>query len=205
MLNSLLNAATGWYVRRGLRAYHHYPANKTAVILIDAQNAFMASRPTLATSLADLVQLAKSRDFLIIHASITTFSGSLFLTPAHAEIERLLLSQPDAADIASAVKPSLPDIILPSRKTLSIFELSELDALIKSRGLEHLILAGPLADITLDSSLRDAVQRDLHVTVVRDCVSASSPAALELEIKYTMPRYAHLVTDLKNLEQLTHV
>lgn len=142
---------------------------------------------------------------LIIHASITAFSGSSFLTPAHAEIERLLLSQPDAADIASAVKPSLSDIVLPSRKALSIFELSKLDALIKSQGLEHLILAGPLADITLDSSLRDAVQRDLHVTVVSDCVSASSPAALELEIKYTMPRYAHLITDLKNLEQLTHV
>ncbi|RWA52274.1 hypothetical protein AU476_18080 [Cupriavidus sp. UYMSc13B] len=93
--------------------------------------------------------------------------------------------------------------MLPSRTTLSIFGRPEVDALIESRGLEHLILAGPLADLTLDSSLRDAVQRDLHVTVVRDCVAASSQAALELEIRYTMPRYAHLVTDLENLGRLS--
>lgn len=80
--------------------------------------------------------------------------------------------------------------MLPSRKTLSIFGLPEVDALIESRGLEHLILAGPLADLTLDSSLGDAVQRDLHVTVVSDCVAASSPAALKLELRYTEPRYA---------------
>jgi nicotinamidase-related amidase len=75
--------------------------------------------------------------------------------------------------------------------------------LIESRGLEHLILAGPLGDLTLDSSLRDAVQRDLHVTVVSDCVAASSAAALELELRYTMPRYAHLVTELEHLERLS--
>ena len=93
--------------------------------------------------------------------------------------------------------------MLPRRSTLSIFGLPEVDALIESRGLEHLILAGPLGDLTLDSSLRDAVQRDLHVTVVSDCVAASSAAALELELRYTMPRYAHLVTELEHLERLS--
>ncbi|WP_223430487.1 isochorismatase family protein [Pseudomonas sp. GL-B-26] len=102
-----------------------------------------------------------------------------------------------------AVGPSPSDVVLPSPTTLSIFGLPEVDTLIESHDLEHLILAGSLADLTLDSSLRDAVQRDLHVTVVRDCVAASSPAALELEIRYTMPRYAHLVTDLEHLERLS--
>jgi nicotinamidase-related amidase len=199
MLNSLLNATINWFVRRGLRPYHHYPADKTAVIFIDVQRAFLSAKPALAASLADLAKLARSRRFLIIHAPTIAHPDIRFPTPAHRVIERALSSGPDAAEIASSVGPVSADVVLPGRKTLSIFGLAELDALIEARGLEHLILAGPLGDLTLDSSLRDAVQRDLHVTVVSDCVAASSPAALELEVRYTMPRYAHLVTDLQNL------
>ena len=203
MLNRLLNAATAWYLRRGLRAYHQYPADKTAVIFIDVQQAFITPEPDLAESLASLALLARSRGFLVIHASMEVYSQASFPTPAHREIERALSSWPDSAHIASAVDPSPSDIVLPSRTTLSIFGRPEVDALIEAHGLEHLILAGPLADLTLDSSLRDAVQRDLHVTVVRDCIAASSQAALELEIRYTLPRYAHLVTDIENLGRLS--
>jgi nicotinamidase-related amidase len=204
MLNRLLNAATGWYVQRGLRAYHHYPADKTAVVFIDVQRAFVTPESALAESLTGLAQLARSRGFLVVHAPMTVFSGVPFPTPAHREIERLLSNRPDAPDIASAVGLLPSDVVLPKRSTLSIFGLPEVDALIKSHGLEHLVLAGPLGDLTLDSSLRDAVQRDLHVTVVSDCVAASSAAALELELRYTMPRYAHLVTDLEHLQRLSN-
>ncbi|GEP00730.1 cysteine hydrolase [Methylobacterium haplocladii] len=203
MLNSLLNAATGWYVRRGLRAYHHYPADKTAVVLIDVQRAFVGSGQPLSGSLAELARLARSRGFLVIHAPIAADAGAPLQTPAHRQIERALSRQADASDIAPAVGPSPSDVVFPARKTLSVFGLPETDALIEARGLEHLILAGPLADLTVDSSLRDAAQRDLHITVVSDCLAASTPAALELEVRHTMPRYAHLVTDLGDLKRRT--
>ena len=203
MLNRLLNAATGWYVRRGLRGYHHYPADKTAVIFIDVQRAFLGAEQPLSQSLASLAQLARSRGFLVIHAPVTANTGALYQTPAHRRIEHALSKHPNASDIAPAVKPVPSDIVLPERKTLSIFELPAVDALIEKRGLEHLILAGPLGDLTLDSSLRDAAQRDIHTTVVSDCVAASTSAALELEVRYTMPRYAHLVTDLDDLRRRT--
>lgn len=201
MLNSFLNTAINWTLRRGLRAYHRYPADKTAVVFIDVQNAFLSPDFTPAASFAHLAQLARSRGFLVVHAPIAVNTDRTFSTPAHRDIERALSERLDGPDIASVVGPSSADVVLPARKTLSIFGLPEVDALIASRGLEHLILAGPLGDLTLDSSLRDAVQRDLHVTVISDCVAASSPAALDLEIRYTMPRYAHLVTDMKDFER----
>lgn len=199
MLNRFINAATGWYVRRGVRGYHRYPADKTAVVFIDVQQAFLGQEQPLARSLADLARLARSRGFLVIHAPIAVNADARFQTPARRQIDQALAGHPDASDIASAVGPSSRDIVLPGRTTMSIFGLPEVDALIEARGLEHLILAGPLADLTLDSSLRDAAQRDLHTTVVSDCLAASTPSALELEVRYTMPRYAHLVTDLKDL------
>ncbi|THB83539.1 isochorismatase family protein [Pantoea allii] len=203
MLNRLLNAALNWYVRRKVRAYHHYPADKTAVIFIDVQHAFVVKEHSLSRSLTDLAQLAHSRGFLVIHAPITVNADVPFKTPAHRQIEQALAAHASAGDIASAVEPSEGDIVLPPRRTLSIFGEPEVDALIAVRGLEHLILAGPLGDLTLGSSLRDAAQRDLHITMISDCMAASTPSALELEVRYTMPRYAHLITDLKDLRRRT--
>lgn len=201
MLNRLLNAATGWYVRRGLRPYHRYPADRTAVLFIDVQRAFVGPEQPLSRSLADLARLARDSGFLVVHAPMAVSADTPFRTPAHRQIEEAFSRSPDAIDIAPAVGPSPGDVVLPERRTLSIFGSPDVDALIAARGVEHLILAGPLADLTVDSSLRDAVQRDLHVTVLHDCLAASTPAALELEVRYTMPRYAHLVTDLEDLRR----
>ena len=203
MLNRLLNASTGWLVRRGLRSYNHYPADKTAVIFIDVQRAFVGAGQPLADSLAALARLARSRGFLVVHAPIGASAGVTLQTPAHREIDHLLSRHFNAPDIADAVAPVLGDVVLPTRTTLSVFGLPEIDALIAARDIEHVILAGPLGDLTLDSSLRDAAQRDLHTTVVSDCMTASTPAALDLEVGYTMPRYAHLVIDLADLTRRT--
>lgn len=203
MLNRLLNSALAWYAERALRAYHQYPADKTAVVFVDAQRAFVKPGTAFAKSLTGLARLARARGFLVVHAPKAASSGAALPTPAHHEIERALSARADAADIAPAADLSPSDVVLPKRSTLSIFGLPEVDALIKSHGVEHLILAGPLGDLTLDSSVRDAAQRDLHVTVASDCVAASSAAALELELRYTMPRYAHLVAGIEHIERLS--
>lgn len=203
MLNRALNAVNGWLTRRGLRRYNHYPADKTAVIFVDVQRAFVSAGQPLAHSLAGLAQLARSKGFLVVHGSIAPGAGGALKTPAHRQIDDALSRHADAVAIADAVKPMPDEVVLPMRTTLSVFGSPEVDALIAKYGIEHIILAGPLGDWTLDSSLRDAAQRDLHTTVVSDCLAASTPAALELEVRYTMPRYAHLVIDLADLTRRT--
>lgn len=194
MLNRLLNAAMGWYVRRSVRVYHRYPANRTAVLLIDAQRAFVDPLPPLASSLTALARLARSKGILVIHAPIIVDADAAFRTPAHLQIEQALLTSATAAELAISASPG--DVVLSARTTLSLFGSPEIDALIAARAIEHVILVGPLGDLTVDSSLRDAAQRDLRTTVVTDRLAAATPAALELEIRYTMPRHAHLVTEL---------
>src|SRR5438034_5777933 len=100
MLNRLLNAALAWYARRGLRAYHRYPADKTAVVFVDAQRAFVKPGTALAKSLSGLARLARARGFLVVHAPIATLSGVPFPALAHREIERALSARSDAPDIA---------------------------------------------------------------------------------------------------------
>jgi nicotinamidase-related amidase len=203
MLNYLLNSFFAWRVKRAMRSYHAYPADKTAVVFLNVQNAFMKDKPNLVQRLASLAEFAREKKFHVIHAPMSATSEFAFPTPAHVEIERLLTRDLDGPTVVPAVGPQPSDVTLPARSTLSVFGQPKLDELIKTSGLEHLIFAGPLADITVDSSLRDAVQRDCHVTVMSDCISATSESALNLELRHTMPRYAHLITNLKRLKKLS--
>lgn len=202
MINALLNNVSDWYVRRGLRPYHVYPASKTAVVFVNVQEAFVEPSSVLAGKLASLAELARRKQFLVIHAPMSAALSVAFPTPAHLEISRLLSASRDGSGIAPSVGPHPADIVLPARSTLSAYGTPAMDSLIEARGLDHLILAGPLANWTIDSSLRDAVQRDCHATILRDCLDAVSEQALQLEIRYTMPRYAQLVTDLDGFRKL---
>ena len=135
MLNRLLNSATAWYVQRSFRSYHHYPADKTAVVFIDVQNALIAAAPALTESLGSLARLARTQGFLVIHAKMAASSDTRHPTPALIEIERLLSGEADSSDIAAAIGPVYADVVLPERSTLSIFGSSEVDELIDSHGL----------------------------------------------------------------------
>ena len=67
--------------------------------------------------------------------------------------------------------------------------------------IEHLVLAGPYANLAIDSTVRDAVQLDFHVTVLSDCVSAESASEMQA-VQVTLPRFAQTVIGLKKFESL---
>lgn len=92
--------------------------------------------------------------------------------------------------------------MLPPRSAFSVFSSGELDRRLKASGLEHLILAGPLTLITLDSTLRDAAQYDYHVTVLRAGHTAYSDAT-RAAFDRTFWRYAHRVMEMGELQSLT--
>ncbi len=202
MINSLANSIVNWRVARAMKDYHNYPTDKTAVVLVDVQNAFVSDRSDLFERLWSLVEFARGKGIRVIHAPSSAAVERAFPTPAHLEMRRLLQKGDDGEAIVAALGPSESDVTLSPRSTLSVFGLQELDEALEAYGLEHLVFAGPLANITIDSSVRDAVQRDCHVTVLSDCISGASQSAVDHELQHTLPRYAHLITDLSGWRKL---
>ncbi len=73
---------------------------------------------------------------------------------------------------------------------------------LQSKGVEHIIIGGPLANITLDSTVRDGVEQGYHVTLLHDCASAASPDELEATLHVTLQRYAQTHMDLAAFKTL---
>ena len=201
-VNDLLN----WLIRRqatsALAEYRTYQPEQTALVLIDTQRGFLADEPELTEKLAELVDFARRQQYRIIYTPYSADAVHRFPTQAHDQLRSRLGSSPEASDFPECIAPRNDDVVLPPRSSLSAFADTGLNQLLKTSGLEHLILVGPLTLITLDSSVRDGAQYDYHVTVLRDGAGAAASEATRTEFTRTFWRYAQSVLTLQEFMSL---
>lgn len=191
MINYLVNFIIRKYTAFKFRKYQIYPTNSTAVLFVDCQVGFLEGNTTLKTQLELLKNLSIKCGWAVIQSFYKPYDNIL-ATPAHLLLnEKIKNKHKSVFDINCKKSISL----LPSSE-LSIFANEELFQYLKRVGIEHLILAGPMADLRLDSTMRDAVQNDFHVTVLRDVISLSSPKSSLENYDLTLRRYAQTVANL---------
>lgn len=76
-------------------------------------------------------------------------------------------------ELADGLDPR-PDEYLIRKRRYSAFFATELELVLKSYGVETLILLGALTDVCVHYTFADAHQHDYHCRVVTDCVGGSS-------------------------------
>lgn len=201
--DGVLNSVAVWYVRstvsRAMEGYQANPPDARVLVLVDAQNGFLS--PGICEALVAVVDFARNRQYHIIYASWDADTEPALSTPAHDWIASRLRDV-GASAFPTRIAPRDGDTVLRPRSTFSAFSNGELEGQLGASGLDHLILAGPLTLLSLDSTLRDAVQRDYHVTVLRaDDVAYSESSKGAFERTYW--RYAHSVIKPGELQALT--
>ena len=197
--NALMNRLIRGSVTTAMEEYQAYPPGRTALVMVDAQNGFLSNEPDLTRTLAALVDFVRRQRYRIVYTSYDADAVHRFPTTAHDRIASRLNGGPVSDAFPARLAPRDGDIVLPPRSSFSAFSGTELDRRLKSSGLEHLILVGPLTLTTLDSTIRDAAQYDYHVTVLRDGAGAASSDATRAEFESTFWRYAQSVLDLDAL------
>jgi nicotinamidase-related amidase len=160
----------------------------------------MVEQSELASELRHLLDLARMNQFLIVHVP---FGGSAqtYPSPAQQKLTHLLSGTENGVKAPDEFAPREDDIALDPRHTLSAFNQTQLDDLLKARKIEHLIAVGPYANLSLDSSIRDGVQLGYHLTVLESCISAEGEEELKA-FKLTIPRYAQTVVGLSKFETI---
>lgn len=193
MINRMMNQIVGWFVRRAFRDYFTYPSDTTALVLLNAQRGFLPDGVE-AQAIYGLVDLARARGWPVVHAPFQADPSMRFPTQAYA---RLAAYAERGADwLVDSVGG---DIVLDGSARLSAFSDSALEVALRARGLERLVLAGPLAELRVDSTLRDGVQHDFHMTVVREACP-TGPTIRDREVyERTWARYAHAIVGLEQL------
>lgn len=95
--------------------------------------------------------------------------------------------------------PHPGDLICTEHWGSSGFANTNLDTLLKQKGITRVILIGLIANTCLESTGKYAVELGYHVTLVRDATAAASPDAMRCAHDINGPTYAHAIVTTAEL------
>lgn len=129
---------------------------KSAVLVIDVQRAMVDAVPyrwdEMLSVVANLLVEAREKGVEVIYVRHNGKPGT-FLEPGAA-----------AWEIAEEVGPQLEEVIV-AKEFNDAFLKTELDELLKKRGIEKLILVGLQTEYCIDTSIRSAFAHDYKVVI----------------------------------------
>jgi ureidoacrylate peracid hydrolase len=83
---------------------------------------------------------------------------------------RILIRDTWSSDVIPDLKPLASDIVLYKHRYSAFFE-TELDAILKNRGIRNLIFTGCTTSVCIESTIRDAFFRDYCCILLADCTA----------------------------------
>jgi nicotinamidase-related amidase len=165
----------------------------TALVLIEYQNEFvkpggalhdgvkavMESSGMFANSLA-LVEAARAKGATIMHAPIAFAEGYPEI-PAepYGILAGIVASQSFrkgswGAGIVEELTPVAGDIVIEGKRGLDCFASTNLDFILRARGVTTVAIAGFLTNCCVESTMRSAYERGYRVVTLTDCTATLS-------------------------------
>jgi nicotinamidase-related amidase len=95
--------------------------------------------------------------------------------------------------------PQAGDLICTEHWGSSGFANTNLDTLLKQKGITHVILVGLIANTCLESTGKYAVELGYHVTLIKDATAAASHEAMRCAHEINGPTYAHAIINTEEL------
>lgn len=181
----------------------------TALVLIEYQNEFTSEGGVLhnavaevmkATNMLDntvkLVEAARKSGTAIMHAPITFAAGYGELTRHPYGILKGVVDGNAfvrgtwGAAIVDALAPAKDDIVIEGKRGLDTFASTNLDFILRSKGIKTVVLGGFLTNCCVESTMRTAYEHGFEVITVTDCVAATSMDEHKNAIKYDYPMFS---------------
>jgi nicotinamidase-related amidase len=108
-----------------------------------------------------------------------------------------------STQIHPAVAPQADDVVV-TKKRVSAFTGSDLEVVLRSLGVDSLVLTGIATSGVVLSTLRQAADLDYELTVLRDACADADPEVHRVLLDQVFPRQAVVVTTDQWVEQLPH-
>ncbi|GAB1646115.1 cysteine hydrolase family protein [Krasilnikovia sp. MM14-A1259] len=182
---------------------------RTALVLIEFQNEFTSDGGALHGAVAAvmdktgmlpktvaLVEAARAAGVTVMHAPIT-------FAPGYGELSRhpygILKGVVDGnafvkgtwgAAIVDALAPAEGDILIEGKRGLDTFASTNLDFILRNRGIETVILGGFLTNCCVESTMRSAYENGYRVITLTDCTAATSAEEHDNAIAYDYPMFS---------------
>lgn len=182
---------------------------KTALVLIEFQNDFTSEGGTLHGAVKEsmeasgmlanaqkVVDAARSAGATVIHSPIQFAPGYNEITKHPYGILKGVVDSGSfvkgtwGAQIVDELTPQDGDIVLEGKRGLDAFGSTNLDFILRSKGIETVILGGFLTNCCVESTMRSAYERGYEVITMTDCVGATSAEEGRNAITYDYPMFS---------------
>ncbi len=182
---------------------------KTALVLIEYQNEFTSEGGVLHGAVADvmektgmldntvrLVEAARKAGVVVLHAPITFAPGYGELTSHPYGILKgvvdgnAFVKGTWGAAIVDDLAPAEGDIVVEGKRGLDTFASTNLDFILRSKGIETIILGGFLTNCCVESTMRSGYENGFRVVTLTDCTAATSQAEHDNAISFDYPMFS---------------
>src|ERR1700728_319747 len=181
----------------------------TAIVLIVYQNDFttpggvfhdgvkgvMEKNNMLANSI-EVATKGRAAGATIMHAPITFAEGYGELTGEPYGILKGVVDNKAfrkgswGAAIVDALAPHPEDIVVEGKRGLDAFPSTNLDFILRSKGITTIAIGGFLTNCCVESTMRAGYENGYKGITLRDCVAATSPEEHDNALKYDFPMFS---------------
>jgi ureidoacrylate peracid hydrolase len=185
----------------------------TAFVLIEYQNDFTSEGGVLHGAVSevmdqtkmlsktkDVADAARSAGATVMHAPITFAEGYNELSSHPYGIlkgvvdGKAFVKGSWGAAIVDELAPADGDIVIEGKRGLDTFASTNLDFILRSKGIQTIVLGGFLTNCCVESTMRSAYEKGFDVVTLTDCVAATSQAEHDNAIQYDYPMFSKPMT-----------
>lgn len=192
------------------------PAEKTAIVLIEAQNDFLSPGGTMYAHIKE--QLAKRNVISNLQKLLEGARGKakIMYVPFHPfekgfpELKKggpaceglrgwemdmeadwgtgAWLKGTPGPEIIDELRPQPSDIIIEGKKTLDAFHSTALDYMLRANEIEYVAFVGFHTNWCVESSARSAYDKGYRVIVIGDCTGTDTQTEQDYAEQYIFPK-----------------
>ena len=181
----------------------------TALVLIEYQNDFTSEGGTLhgavkgvmesthmLANTVETVKKARELGITIIYEPITFTDDYHELSPQPYGILKGVVDSRSfrkgswGAEIVDVLKPHTEDIIIEGKRGLCGFESTNLDFILRSRGITNIALGGFLTNCCVESTMRTGYEKGYNVITLKDCTATLSEEEQRLAVEKNYPMFS---------------
>ena len=193
----------------------------TAVVLIEYQNDFTSEggvlheavsevmdRTEMMVRTQEVVAAARAAGVTVMHAPITFAAGYNEISSHPYGILKgvvdgnAFVKGTWGADIVDELAPAEGDIVIEGKRGLDTFASTNLDFILRSKGIKTIALGGFLTNCCVESTMRSGYENGYQVITLSDCVAATSPEEHDNAIKYDYPMFSTPMASADFIEDL---
>lgn len=195
---------------------------QTALVLIEYQNDFTSDGGTLhqavkpvmdgtnmLSNTVETVEQARALGVTIVHAPITFTDDYHELTSQPYGILKGVVDSKSfrkgswGAEIVDVLKPQPQDIVIEGKRGLCGFASTNLDFILRSRGITNIALGGFLTNCCVESTMRSGYEKGYNVVTLKDCTAALSDEEQRLAVEKNYPMFSRPMEHQEFLAELS--